>query len=309
VSPAPRRLVLSAADFASLVRRAGVRLPPPFSVDSPPAEGDGGPVHPSLAANLAVLARPDLLVRVDADLPAGVSRAVFAVAGPVGASLFARARADGDSASSRARADGRSASSRARIDGRSASSRARADGRSASSRARADGRSASSRAEGAVELSMFAGTWLGRELIRAVPEPPSVGVGSSLAPDGGSPQWDGRRVGRTALAEYGAARRLVGPREASAALGLTEGEADLVADLTDRTQGTLRALVHGRPHGTDGGVLVGRVVWVATDAGWFELAPSDVDELELVRVTRERIGTRLAPMIAQVLAEVDDDAA
>jgi hypothetical protein len=51
------------------------------------------------------------------------------------------------------------------------------------------------------------------------------------------------------------------------------------------------------------------VVWVATDAGWFELAPSDVDEVELVRVTRERIGTRLAPMIAQVLAEVDNDAA
>ena len=266
MTPAPRRLVLSAADFESLVRRAGVRLPPPFSVESPPADRDGtGPVHPSLAANLAVLARPDLLVRVDADLPAGVSRAVFAVAGPVGASLFARARADG--------------------------------------------RSASSRAEGAVELSMFAGTWLGRELIRAVPDPPSAGVGSSLAPDGGSPRWDGRRVSRTALTEYGAARRLVGPREAAVALGLTDADADLLADLTDRTQGTLRALVHGRPHGADRGVLVGRVVWVATDAGWFELAPSDVDEVELVRVTRERIGTRLAPMIAQVLAEVDNDAA
>jgi hypothetical protein len=281
VSPAPRRLVLSAADFASLVRRAGVRLPPPFSAESsaqfsvqipveslgsPPATGDGtGPVHPSLAANLAVLARPDLLVRIDADLPGGASRAVFGVSGAIGASLFALAGADG--------------------------------------------RSASSRAEGAVELSMFAGTWLGRELIRAVPEPPSVGVGSSLAPDGGEPEWAGRRVSRTALAEYGPARRLVGPREAAAALGLTDADAELVADLTDRTQGTLRALVHGRPHGADHGVLVGRVIWFATDAGWYELAPSDVDEVELVRVTRERIGTRLAPMIAQVLAEVDDDAA
>jgi hypothetical protein len=254
VSPSPQRLVLSAADFESLVRRAGVRVPPPFSVESPPASGDGGWVHPSLAANLAVLARPDLLVRVDADLPSGAGRAVFAVAGPVGASLFALE-------------------------------------------------------DGAVELSMFAGTWLGRELIRAVPEPPAAGVGSSLAPDGGSPRWDGRRVGRTALTEYGATRRLVGPREAAGALGLTDADADLVADLTDRTQGTLRALVHGRPHGADRGVLVGQVVWVATDAGWFELAPSDVDEVELVRVTRERIGTRLAPMIAQVLAEVDDDAA
>jgi len=142
-----------------------------------------------------------------------------------------------------------------------------------------------------------------------VPDPPSAGVGSSLAPHGGSPRWDGRRVSRTALTEYGAARRLVGPREAAVALGLTDADADLLADLTDRTQGTLRALVHGGPHGADRGVLVGRVVWVATDAGWFELAPSDVDEVELVRVTRERIGTRLAPMIAQVLAEVDDDAA
>jgi len=254
VTPSPRRLVLSATDFESLVRRAGVRLPPPFSVESLPAESDGESVHPSLAANLALLARPDLLVRVDADLTSGVSRAVFAVAGLTGASLFARE-------------------------------------------------------DGAVELSMFAGTWLGKELIRAVPEPPTIGVGPSLAPDDAEPRWAGRRVGRTALTEYAATRRLVGPREAAAALGLTDADADLVAELTDRTRGTLRALVHGRPHGADRAVLVGRVVWVATDAGWYELAPSDVDEVELVPVTRERIGTRLAPMIAQVLAEVDDDAA
>jgi hypothetical protein len=208
---------------------------------------------PSLAANLAVPARPELPVRVDADLTGGSSRAVFAVAGRLGASLFAVE-------------------------------------------------------DGAVELSMFAATGLGPELIRAVPDPPSARIRASLAPDDPGPEWAGRRVSRTALAEYGPARRLLGPAEAAPALGLAAADAELVAELTDRTQGTLRALVHGRPHGPDHGVLVGQVVWVATDAGWFELAPSDVDTVDVVPVTRERIGTRLAPMIAQVLAEVDDDA-
>jgi hypothetical protein len=266
--------VLSAADFESLVRRAGVRLPPPFDTTEYRRESlpsahqlspdDAGPVIPSVAANLAVLARPELLVRLDADLTGGASRCVFAVAGRLGASLFALAGVDG--------------------------------------------RSASSRAEGVVELSMFAATWLGQELIRGLPDPPSARIHASLAPDDGEPDWAGRRVSRTALAEYGPARRLLGPAEAAAALGLAAADAELVAELTDRTHGTLRALVHGRPHGPDHGVLVGQVVWVATDAGWFELAPSDVDTVEVVPVTRERIGTRLAPMIAQVLAEVDDDA-
>lgn len=252
MNPAPRRLVLSAVDFESLVRRAGVRLPPGF--DREIAPGDGGPLIPALAVNLGVLARPDLLVRVDADLPSGVSRAVFAVAGRFGASLFALA-------------------------------------------------------DRAVELSMFSGPWLGPELIRAVPEQPAVRIRSSLAPDAADPDWAGRRVGRTALAEYGPTRRLLSRADAAEALGLDAADAEFVAELTDATRGTLRAFVHGRPHGPDHGVLVGQVVWVATDAGWYELAPSDVDEVELVPVTREAIGTRLAPMIAQVLAEVDDDAA
>jgi hypothetical protein len=252
VSLPPRRLVLSAVDFESLVRRTGVRLPPPFdTTDLCP--DDAGAVIPSLAANLAVLARPELLVRLDADLTGGASRSVFAVAGQLGSSLFALA-------------------------------------------------------DGAVELSMFTATGLGQELIRGIPDPPSTRIRASLAPDDGEPDWAGRRLNRAALAEYGPARRLLGPAEAAAALGLAAADAELVAELTDRTQGTLRALVHGRPHGPDHGILVGQVVWVATDAGWFELAPSDVDTIEVVPVTRERIGTRLAPMIAQVLAEVDDDA-
>jgi hypothetical protein len=249
--PAPRRLVLSAADLDALVRRTGVRLPPPF--DAAGGDPQPGPVHPSLAANVAVLARPDLLVRMDARLPGGGSRAVFAVAGPLGASLFALVG-------------------------------------------------------GAVELSMFAAVSLGRELVRGVPEPPvhapATLVHQSLAPSSppsltGSP-WAGARMSRTALAEYGPARRLLGAGEAAATLGLDEAEADLVAELTDRTRGSLRVLVHaGRPR--DGGVLVGRLVWVATDAGWVELEPSDVDSVRLLPVVRELIGTRLAPFVAEIL--------
>jgi hypothetical protein len=269
VNPPPRRLVLSAEDFDALVRRAGVRLPPPFDTTRfDPTELDTtvaekGEVHPSVRANLSVLARPDLLVRLDASVPAGDSRAVFAVAGPLGASLFAQAA-------------------------------------------------------GSVELSMFAAADLGRELIRGVPrsgDEPAARVHESLAPGvPDTPPWRGQRVGRTALAEYGSARRLFGAADAAAALGLAPDEADLVAELTDRTRGSLRALVHGRPHGADRAVLVGQVVWVATDLGWVELVPSNMDgsggaAIELELVTRELIGTRLAPMIAQVLSEVRDDAA
>jgi len=117
-------LVLSAAELEFLARRTGLRQPPPFdgsagpvgrsTVDQSLAALDpslvdesrtdvaadlfarrvlvgAGRVHPSVLANLAVLAAPRLLVRAEATLPAGRSRAVFAVAGELGASLFARA--------------------------------------------------------------------------------------------------------------------------------------------------------------------------------------------------------------------------
>src|SRR5262249_30050498 len=150
-------------------------------------------------------------------------------------------------------------------------------------------------------------------LIRGVPEVPAdrpaARIHTSLAPDAlaRTAPWLGRRVGRTALAEYGAGRRLPGATEASAALGLDAAEAGLVADLTERSRGTLRASVQSG-HPTRGGVLVGALVWVATEAGWVELVPSDVDTVELRPVARELIGTRLAPFIAQIL-EAGDDAA
>jgi hypothetical protein len=259
-APAPRRLVLPAAEFEALVRRTGVRLPPPF--DATAYGPRPGPVHPSLAANLHVLARADVLVRMDARLPGGGGRAVFAVAGPLGASLFALA-------------------------------------------------------DGAVELSMFPAVRLGRELIRAVPEWSAdvlaARVHGSLAPPGAdrTGAWAGRAMSRTALAEYGPARRLLGATGAAAALGLDPAEAELVAELTDRTQGSLRVLVHAGRVIADG-VLVGQLVWVATDAGWYELVPSNVDIVEPRPVAREQIGTRLAPFIAQILErgqEAGDDAA
>jgi hypothetical protein len=289
VALGPHRLVLSAAEFDWLVRRTGLRLPPPFGgsivqegqsvvdtalaaldpsmVDESGADlvaqlaGRGvvtgaGRVHPSVLANLGVLAGPRLLVRAEATLPGGRSRAVFAVCGELGASLFARAG-------------------------------------------------------GAVELSMFRAVALGAELIRAVPDESVVDdpIRSSL---GGSHSAAVRpavppagRVPLAVLAEYEAVRGLVDDADEWAS-GLPGSAAELAraADLVAGTRGALHCVVFGA---VGSGVGTGQVVWLCTDAGWVGLVPCSHSDgrtmLDLRPVERADIGTWLAPYIAEILAD------
>lgn len=113
LNSAAHRLTLSAAELAVLREHSDLRLPPGF--DPPPFEStqddramvvaeltdrrviDGNPDDalgwapvPPVAVNLAVLAQPTALIRIDASVPAGALRSAYALAGELGASLFAR---------------------------------------------------------------------------------------------------------------------------------------------------------------------------------------------------------------------------
>ncbi|KWW97827.1 hypothetical protein TH66_20540 [Carbonactinospora thermoautotrophica] len=278
-APQPRRLVLSGVEIELLCRRTQVTLPPGFGTGAEAAETalraaealarrgvvepaeSGDPlecaVHPSVLANLSILARPRVLLRTEVSLGDSGSRAVHAVSGPLGASLFALA-------------------------------------------------------DDAVELSMFAARDLGRELVRAVPPVAAeAGQGRGIVdilsgPSGPAAPPHGRlplaaleNVG-PALAFGGAA----GAERAGAELGLSPEELALAREVTARTTGMLRCLVVG-PSGdqdTDD-LLVGQVVWFATDAGWIGLEPDPAERrmVRLAPVAREDIGTWVAPYVAEVL--------
>ncbi|MEE6258080.1 hypothetical protein [Plantactinospora sonchi] len=330
---ASRRLVLSAAEWAVLVDRTGLRPPPGFGTGDPPpvrlraaayalagcgvvtVAGDDPltcePVDP-VAVNLATFAGARALVRVEVSVDGRSSRAVYAVAGPVGASLFALA-------------------------------------------------------DGGVELSMFGAVALGAELVRAVP---TVGdllpqASALLGPAlGGTRQPLTGRLPLAALAEYAPAAELagtIGQQEVMVALRLSPAQAWLAEQVNARTSGVLRALVTGpvatvpangepnagpgggRPHvgregaGPDtrpgngqpnigpgggrpdagsgngpagaGGLGVGQVVWLATDDGWLGIRPAPDGSgrrlVELGPVHRAEIGAWLAPYLAAILESGD----
>lgn len=84
-----RRLLLSADDLARLQQHCGARLPPGFALSGAVA----GPLshrlaHPAVAADLAVLAGPELAVLLRATRPGLTVTACLAVAGPRGAGLL-----------------------------------------------------------------------------------------------------------------------------------------------------------------------------------------------------------------------------
>ena len=108
------RLLLSAAEFEVLRDTSGLTMPPGFDQPVPlstktrqaaiaslaaraviTAEPDDeaelatDALHPSVAANLVVLARPEVLIRTDVSLADGALLAVHTIAGQLGASLFA----------------------------------------------------------------------------------------------------------------------------------------------------------------------------------------------------------------------------
>lgn len=265
-APAPKRLVLTAAELAYLVRKTDVELPPSWRPD-PETElglaesgltkkkvvtgvGEEATVHPSVEKNLRILAHPAVLLETVATAAGAGSRSVHAVAGPLGASLF-------------------------------------------------------DLGDGAVELSMFAAVALGRELIRAVPEPAGT-VGSALdatqtaAPPAG-------RVPLTALRELGMARLMsvADPRMQQAVLSeldLPAAEAEIAKEVADRSDGALRCTVTGR---SGDRVVTSSVSWLHTDGGWTELEPdpdgSGREMMRLVPTQRENLGTSVAPAVAVML--------
>ncbi|KWX10078.1 hypothetical protein TR74_05790, partial [Carbonactinospora thermoautotrophica] len=123
--------------------------------------------------------------------------------------------------------------------------------------------------------------------------------GPAAPPHGRLPLAALENVG-PALAFGGAA----GAERAGAELGLSPEELALAREVTARTTGMLRCLVVG-PSGdqdTDD-LLVGQVVWFATDAGWIGLEPDPAERrmVRLAPVAREDIGTWVAPYVAEVL--------
>ncbi|MGI5504240.1 hypothetical protein [Lentzea sp. CA-135723] len=264
MTPAPHRLVLSAGEFAYLVEKTGVDLPPdwmPADVHIGPAEaeltkkrvvtgvGDEAEVHPSVERNLQILARPTVLLDTIASIGTKSSHSVHAVNGPLGASLFALG-------------------------------------------------------DGAVELSMFASVDLGKELVRAVPQPEAV---VSLEARLGGVQDAEPLRGRlplVALQEMGAARLFRaadpdGPAAVADALNLSGDEASLARDVAVQTDGALRCLVVW-----NGGTS--QVNWVHTAGGWSGLDPEpDGSDRRMVRIEpaqREDLGTWVAPAVAGALA-------
>ncbi|BBH71598.1 hypothetical protein ACTI_82830 [Actinoplanes sp. OR16] len=89
-----RRLVLSHAEMAELIARAGVTLPPGLIPDDVVPKGDWAPEEEqALAVNLAVLAKPIVAVRMETAVPGRVLRGLFSISGHLGASLFSLADA------------------------------------------------------------------------------------------------------------------------------------------------------------------------------------------------------------------------
>ena len=100
MTPAPHRLVLTAGEFAYLVERTGVDLPPAWmpSADIGPAEaglikkrvvdGVGGEVHRSVVKNLEILALPMVMLDTVAAIGDKGLHSMHTISGPLGASLF-----------------------------------------------------------------------------------------------------------------------------------------------------------------------------------------------------------------------------
>lgn len=267
-APGPRRLRLTAPEYAALVARLGLAMPPgwqPAPVATAGAEAalvarrvlttDAGRpgVHPSVAVNLRVLAAPHVMIDTLATVGGRGSRGLHAVSGDLGAALFALP-------------------------------------------------------EGAVELSLFASGDLGRELRRAVPPERRRPIRSALGGAAAGPAVPVRGPVRlSVLHELGLAGQWCEADPgalavALALLDLPECEAALAEQAALRSDGGLVSTVIA---GNAGGVAGARVVWLHTDTGWVGLRPdpdaSAEDGVLLEPVVPDDLGTWLAPYLAAVL--------
>jgi hypothetical protein len=259
--PAPHRLRLSAADYAYLVQRLELSMPPGWEPDPEAGERPrpeelakrgvlrDDDVHPSVVMNFGILAGPKVMLDTTASIGAEGSHGLHAVVGPLGASLFALA-------------------------------------------------------DGAVEVSMFAATDLGNELVRAVPSEEDSGIDSALG-DGRATEPPRGRVPLAALHELGVAELLRGadpeaPNEVLAKLRLPAEQAELAAEVARRTNGALVCQVTAR---VDDEVRTARVSWLHTDAGWSGLRPDPAGQrmVQLEPVGRADLGVWVAPYVAEAL--------
>ncbi|GAA3021681.1 ESX secretion-associated protein EspG [Actinokineospora globicatena] len=96
-TPAPHRLTLTAAEYAYVVARLDANMPPDWrpapdiaAVGDLAAKGVlvDDEVHPSVAANIGVIAAPKVFLETTATVGTRGSRSLHAVAGDLGASLF-----------------------------------------------------------------------------------------------------------------------------------------------------------------------------------------------------------------------------
>jgi hypothetical protein len=281
VSEPARRLVVTIDELDALHQLAGgPPLPPDFQVVSPGARMTGrGPVgalggvaletqvldgltgrglvvggggearpHPSLVADLAVLASPQLLVQVRGNAGGRGLRAVYAVAAALGVGLLRPTEGAG------------------------------------------------------VEWSAYPAEALGAELARAVSALGVVPAERDVRPTGLLPL--------AALVELPIAAEIdVGPMsgeiagEVAAELGVSGAQRELALRLAGEAVGVLEVTVAAPDR--DGEAQLGRVVWVATRAGWVGLGPEPAAgpgrPVRLRPVVDTDIGGWLAPIIGQQL--------
>jgi hypothetical protein len=270
-TPAPHRLRLSAAEYAYLVDRLELSMPPGWEPEpdagsgAEPSDlakrgvlrGDGDllAVHPSVEMNLRILAGPRVMLDTTTTIGTSGLHSLHAVNGALGASLFTLE-------------------------------------------------------DGAVEISMFAATDLGRELIRAVPSELDTGIESLLGNGNGHPGGELRgRVPLAALHELGVAQLLRGadpdaPAEVLAELSLPAGEAELARRVAARTNGALLCMITAR---IGDAVRSGQVTWLHAGAEWVGIRP-DPDAsgrrmVSLEPVDRADLGVWAAPYVAEALSD------
>ena len=261
---APHRLRLTAAEYAYLVDRLELAMPPGWepSTDADPPEpadlvkrgvlrGDGDllAVHPSVAINLRILAGPQVMLDTTTTIGPLGQHCLHAIAGQLGASLFLLEA-------------------------------------------------------GAVELSLYAAADLGRELVRAVPSEVDSEISPALGAGRRHDEFRGRvplaALHELGVAELLRGADSAAPAEVLAELRLPADTARLAARIAGATDGALVCLITAR---VGDEVRTGRVAWLHTGDGWLGLRPDERRMVLVEPVAREDLGVWVAPFVAEALGD------
>jgi hypothetical protein len=263
---APHRLTLTAAEYATLVARMGLSMPPEWhpAPDLPNAtdslvhkgvftgSGDLVKIHPSVEANLRIIAGPQIMFDTTATAGSRGSRSLHSIAGHLGASLFALPDAGVELSMFAAVDLGRELvrAVPAEIGGGIGSM--------------LDGPAAESPLRGTVPLTALHELGVADLLRPADPEAPAF-----------------------VLAE----------------LRLPKAEAEFAVEVVRRTDGVLRCLVTAL---VGNGVNSAQVTWLHSDAGWVGIRPAAIGTerklVDLEPVDRAELGVWVAPYVAEALS-------